>query len=421
LGTASAALIIEMSIAPLSQHLGARSTKKIVTRLAIVSSHPIQYNAPVFRSLATTCDIDLHVFFSWRGTAEQQDVEFGRTIRWDIPLTEGYAHSFVANASGRPGSHHFMGLRNPMMCREIAAFRPDAILVYGWSSFTHLSVLRYFHGKVPLLFRGDSTLLSRDRLWKAPFRRSWLTWVFSHVDRALYVGQRNREYFDAHGVPEVRLSWAPHSIDYERFASGASDLQGKANAERASYGIPSNATVFTFAGKFVPRKEPALLLEAFRKMTRKVGSHAVHLVMVGTGPLEWELRKIAADLHTVHFVGFKNQSEMPAAYRLGDVFVLPSSRETWGLSVNEAMACGRPVIVSDRVGCAVDLAADPRFSSVFASGSQAELLNVLTAWSKPREDLLKAGQLAQQCISAWSTEAAAKAIAGAVMLEVRRA
>lgn len=390
---------------------------KPITRLAIVSSHPIQYNAPVFRALAARGDLDVQVFFSWKGTEEQPDMEFGRKITWDLPLTDGYAHRFVPNVSRRPGTHHFMGLHNPGMCRDIEAFQPDAILVYGWSSITHLSVLRHFHGKVPVLFRGDSTLLSRDSRWKAFLRRPLLTWVYRHIDRGLYVGRRNREYFLAHGVPEQRLSWAPHSVDNERFA-GASDLQAEAGRERAALDIPADSTVFLFAGKFVARKEAALLIDAFREMSRSVKGEAAQLVMVGTGPLEHDLRNRAADLCTVHFVGFRNQSKMPVAYRMGDVFVLPSSRETWGLAVNEAMACGRPVIVSDRVGCAPDLTTDPRFSSVFESGNQADLVNALAAWSMPRKTVLEAGRLAQQFISAWSTGAAAQAIAEAVMSEV---
>ena len=164
-------------------------------RLAIVSTHPIQYNAPVFRALAAREDLDVKVFFGWQGTASQLDVEFGRAVTWDIPLTEGYDHTFVENVSRQPGTHRFMGLRNPDMVAQIESFEPDALLVYGWSNWTHLSVMRHFKGRVPIFFRGDSTLMSSDRRWKALLRRRVLTWVYRHVDHAIYVGQRNRDYF----------------------------------------------------------------------------------------------------------------------------------------------------------------------------------------------------------------------------------
>lgn len=392
-----------------------------MTRLAIVSSHPIQYNAPVFRALAARDDLDVKVFFSWRGTQDRPDKEFGRRISWDIPLTDGYPHVFVPNASRDPGTHHFMGLRNPTMCKEIEAYDPDVLLVYGWSSWTHLSVLRRFKGRIPIVFRGDSTLISSDRRWKAIMRKPVLTWVYRHIDGALYVGERNRDYFLAHGVPGERLSWAPHSIENARFDASACERQAQADAQRSALGIPRDATVFLFAGKLVPHKRPEPLVESFLRLAPEAGAPAPHLAIVGSGPLEAELRRLAVGNKRIHFVGFKNQSEMPIAYRLGDVFVLPSSRETWGLAVNEAMACARPVIVSDMVGCAPDLAVDPRFSFIFDVESASGLDEALLHWSKPRQQVLEAGQLAKDFIAAFSNEVAAGAIAEGVFLELRSA
>jgi glycosyltransferase involved in cell wall biosynthesis len=389
-------------------------------RLAIVSSHPIQYNAPVFRALAARGDLDVHVFFSWQGTQLQPDVDFGHVITWDIPLTEGYGHSFVKNVARRPGTQHFMGLHNPGMCRAIAEFRPDAVLVYGWSSWTHLSVLRHFHTRVPVFFRGDSTLLSSDRWWKARFRKHVLAWVYRHIDRALYVGRRNREYFLAHGVPETKLSWAPHSVDNDRFSGEDAALQAEAEDMRAALGIPQPSLAFLFAGKLVPRKQPGLLISSFRSLLEKRADILPQLLLVGTGPLETELRAQSEGLNNVHFLGFKNQSKMPATYRMGDVFVLPSSRETWGLAVNEAMACGRPVIVSHRVGCAPDLAGDVRWSTTFQSTDGASLNDALEQWCQNRGRARAAGVLARQAIARWSTLDAAARIAEAVVAEVTR-
>jgi glycosyltransferase involved in cell wall biosynthesis len=390
-------------------------------RLAIVSSHPIQYNAPVFRALAAYDDLTVHVFFGWRGTENQVDVEFGRRIAWDIPLTDGYEYTLVENVASNPGTHHFMGLRNPEMCEAIADFQPDALLVYGWSSWTHLEVLRRFHNRIPVLFRGDSTLLSSDKWWKAALRKQGLTWVYRHIDRALYVGRRNREYFGTFGVPPSKLTWAPHSIDFDRFSGGDNlPLHAEAEAARASLGISPKSITYLFAGKLVPRKEPEALIASFLGLLRSRSAPKPHLLVVGTGPLEAELRASVAGIGNVHFLGFRNQSEMPMAYRMGDVFVLPSSRETWGLAVNEAMACGRVVIVSDRVGCAPDLACDPRFSSIFSSSDPKGLTSAMASWARPRSEVLAAGQLARAFISSWSTEAAASAIHKAILMELRR-
>jgi glycosyltransferase involved in cell wall biosynthesis len=163
----------------------------------------------------------------------------------------------------------------------------------------------------------------------------------------------------------------------------------------------------------VPRKQPLKLIESFQKLAMDDLKAPSHLVLVGTGPLEQELRNMANGQQNIHFVGFKNQSEMPICYRIGDVLVLPSSRETWGLAVNEAMASGRPVIVSDKVGCAPDLVAGTPYGTVFSSNEPAALTNALKQWCVERPTALAAGALAAEAIMRWSPQAAAKAIADA--------
>ena len=141
-------------------------------RLAIVTTHPIQYNAPLFRALAGRDGIEIRVFYSWEGTARQDDPEFGRTISWDIPLLDGYDWEMIPNRARDPGTHHFRGLDNPGMIPAIAAWGAGAVLVYGWAWKTHLGVMRHFKGRIPVLLRGDSTLLSATGpVWKRWLRR----------------------------------------------------------------------------------------------------------------------------------------------------------------------------------------------------------------------------------------------------------
>ncbi|MEO7684103.1 MAG: glycosyltransferase, partial [Gemmatimonadaceae bacterium] len=193
----------------------------MTARLGIVSSHPIQYNAPAFRALAANPDLDVHVFYGWEGPGSTIDPEFGRAVEWDIPLLDGYSHTFVPNVARDPGSHRFRGIDNPTLVGQIRAWHPDVLLIYGWAFASHLRVLRTFHGKVPILFRGDSTLLDERSLWRSAARRALLRWVYAHVDTALYTGQLNRAYFRAHGIRDDQLVWAPHAIDNDRFASAA--------------------------------------------------------------------------------------------------------------------------------------------------------------------------------------------------------
>lgn len=380
----------------------------MMTRLAVVSTHPIQYNAPLFRRLAHESGLELRVLYSWEGTAKQPDPGFGRAITWDIPLLDGYEYEFVANRSSDPGTHHFGGLNNPQMIPRIEAFKPDVVMVYGWAWRTHLAVLRHFKGRVPVFLRGDSTLLSgTGPIWKRWLRKPALRWIYSHVDVALSPGTRNREYLAAAGVGPKRIAFMPHSVDIEKFADES--LQPGAEAERAKLGIAADEIVIGFAGKFVPGKQCGLLIDAFRMARERTGK-PMHLLLIGEGPLRGELEAKAAADADIHFLGFRNQQGMPTAYRMADVIALPSTFESWGLSLNEAMASGRPVIASDRVGAAPDLVEGKPYGRVFTSGDMSDLATKLTDLPHDRRALSRLGAMARQDARVHSFDSAAASL-----------
>ena len=342
-----------------------------IKKLAIVTTHPIQYNAPLFRLLTERNRIAPKVFYTWGKTSIENkfDPGFGKQIQWDIPLLDGYDYEFLENVSTEKGSHHFKGIINPDIITRIDAFEPDAILVFGWSFQSHLKLLRHYHKKIPILFRGDSTLLDPISSLKAGVRRLFLKWVYGHIDYALYVGKNNRAYFKWMGLKDGQLNYAPHAIDNKRF-SAESDTDAIKEPGRGGLGIGTDEIVFLFAGKLEEKKDVISLLRAFTKSPL-----GTRLVIVGNGPLESPLKEAFEKLPSVHFMDFHNQSQMPSIYRLADVFVLPSKGpgETWGLAVNEAMASGLAVIVSDRCGCAADLVEDGKNGYTFKSEDISDL------------------------------------------------
>jgi glycosyltransferase involved in cell wall biosynthesis len=374
-------------------------------KLAILNTHPIQYYSPYYRRLAEREELDIHVFYSWRGSVDEAyDPGFEQDVSWDIPLLDGYDYTFLENPASDPGTHHFRGIVAPDLTDTIERWGPDAILIFGWNYQAHLRALRYFHGRIPVLFRGDSTLL--DDSWgpKTWMRRLWLRWVYRHVDVALYVGQNNRSYFKAHGVREEELIWVPHAVENERFAE-SDEANQEASEWKQKLGISSDDSVVLFAGKFEEKKAPDTLLDAFLRPERS----NVHLVMAGSGPLETKLRGRAEENPRVHFLGFQNQSQMPVVYRLGDLFVLPSRGpgETWGLAVNEAMACGRPVVVTEKVGCAPDLV-DKTNGATVSPDDTEELSDTLETLLRDEERLVQMGRQSRERITRWTIETAAK-------------
>jgi glycosyltransferase involved in cell wall biosynthesis len=333
------------------------------TRLAMIVSHPIQYYVPLYRRLLQREHLELKVFFTWHANPSQYDPGFRRDVSWDIPLTSGYDYEVLSNVARHPGSDHFWGIRNPELVRRILNWKPDAVHITGYAYASHLNAMRTFCRKgVPVLFRGDSHLLNRKSGLRSSLRRRVLNQIYKWPSLCLYVGKHNHDYFRDAGVPESRLTYCPHSIEVKRFAEPNQELEKKAEDWRRKLDIPEETRTLLFAAKFQWEKRPIELMKAVSQMNDVV------LIMVGNGEFESDVKAFAAKSpQRFRIVPFQNQSLMPVVYRLGDVFVLPSISETWGLGVVEALACGRRVLISDRVGCAPDVVTSNEIGSVFKS------------------------------------------------------
>ncbi len=322
-------------------------------KLAVIITHPIQYYSPLFVKLAKNSSIQLKVFYTLPQAKEQfYDIEFQKVIKWDIDLLDGYDYEFVKNISPAPSSKKFFGTINPSLINKIKKWKAEAILVIGWKHYSFLRAMMYFKGKIPVLFRGDSHLLDSVNNFRFRLKKKFLSWVYSFVDYALYVGKANKEYFKEFGLQEKQLIFAPHAIDNERFYDKNGEYEQKAREWREQLGFNDEDIVFLFAGKFIEKKNPVFLVENFLK----IDNPNFKLLLVGNGPLENELKEMAKADKRIRFLPFQNQSVMPVVYRLGDVFLLPSIyNETWGLAINEAMASGRAVLASNKVGASLDL------------------------------------------------------------------
>jgi glycosyltransferase involved in cell wall biosynthesis len=382
-------------------------------RLAIVTSHPIQYNAPWFRLLSERNKISIKVFYTL-GTFEKEalkDPGFGRTIKWDIPLLEGYEFENVKNISVAPGTRNYSGIVNPELVSTIEKWRPSALLVFGWNFNSHLKCIRHFSKKMPVFFRGDSTLLNEGKGIRKYIRRTVLKWVYRNVDIAFYVGQRNKDYFLRNGLQKSQLVLAAHAIDNDRFMQPEAMYNDQAKEWLQSLGIPNDHFVVLYAGKFEAVKNVSLLLKA----ARLLNNVHINFILAGNGPLEADLKAMAGS--NVHFLDFQNQQKMPVLYRLADVYVLPSLSETWGLGVNEAMACSRAVLVSDQCGCAADLVNENCNGYIFKSENAEDLVEKLTLLYNEKGRIRDMGRQSLNIIRNFSFEKIAVSIEQVMLKE----
>lgn len=377
-------------------------------RLAVVSSHPIQYYAPLFRELAR--QIDVHVFFAHRATPQQQaDAGFGTPFDWDLDLTEGYSHSFLTNVSRNPGTGHFGGCDTPEIGKRLREYRPDALLVFGWHLKSAIQATVAAKAmRTPVIVRGDSQL-STPRSWlKRTVKRAAYPLFLRLFDAALTVGARSRDYYRHYGYPENCLFNSPHCVDTSWFAARATPESARDLRQRLN--VSQGIKLLLFAGKFVSFKRPLDVVETGARL--RAQGLPVELLFAGSGVLGPAIAARATALQVpLHDLGFQNQTAMPAAYAAADLLMLPSDgAETWGLVSNEALACGTPILVSDACGCAEDLAGDAsagrrfRLGDIDAAATDAAML--LTAPPSAGAIAAKSGQ--------FSVEAAVSGVIEAV-------
>jgi glycosyltransferase involved in cell wall biosynthesis len=343
-------------------------------RVAVVASHPIQYYAPIFRELARR--LDLKVFFAHRATQDDQaKAGFAVKFDWDIDLLSGYDHVFMHNVAKRPGLARFSGCDTPEIGMRLAEERFDAVLVQGWYRKSFLQTV--FAAKrlgLPVLARGDSHIMTPRSNLKRSAKAIIYPPFLRLFDAALYVGKRSKDYWIHYNYPTARLFFSPHCVDTEWFSSRATANSRQKLRNRLR--IAPNAIVVLFAGKLLPFKRPLDIVAAAALM-RSLG-HETLVLVAGAGPAEPEMKIAAQKLGiSTHFLGFCNQTEMPEVYAASDVLVLPSEHETWGLVANEALACGRPIVLADTVGAAPDLAMDNVAGRVFPLGNIPALAKAL--------------------------------------------
>lgn len=362
--------------------------------LAIITSHPIQYQAPLWRELALA-GMKFEVWFlTPHAVTASYDREFGQTFAWDLNLLEGYPYRFLPVAD-EWRLDRFRGVR--LRTRWVDEFRTrdvTHIWVEGWRFLEFWLAVRAAHSLgLGISLRGETPDFVPEsglrRVWKRPLLR----WLFHRVDHFLCIGSANRRFYLQYGVATDRLASAPYCIDNARFASAAAELRPRQAELRARWGIAPNAYVALFCGKLIAKKRPLDLVQAAR-LEPTLAGRAVHLLFAGDGELAPALRQTLAepDAPRGTLTGFLNQSEITGAFAAADCLVLPSDYgETWGLVVNEALASGLPVIVSDRCGCAEDLGAPLGPAHVFPCGDTAALARsmVQVANKPPSSTLLR--------------------------------
>ena len=372
-------------------------------RVAIIASHVIQYQDPFFRLLAADPDIDLTVLYlSDAGAQSYRDEDMGTTLQWDVEVLIGYRHAFLRNLarnSNRGWTRHV----NPGIVQALLRGHYDMVIfMLGWGSISAvLGILTCRLGGIPFFLYGDSSFPPTEDSMRRRSRARLLRWLFRNTTGFMVSGALNAEYYRHYGADSNHFFLLPWAVDNERFEKASRFASGERERMRESLGIRPDQIVFVFSAKLIARKDPITLLHAYEQMPDR--DQAV-VLFLGDGVLREPLEAYAQEheLAGAHFTGFVNQSELPKYYGISDVLVLPSTYEPRGAVINEAMACGLPVVVTDRCGSIGDIVLEGENAFIYPAGDEVALAGFMDRLTADAELRARMGRRSREIIDTWT-------------------
>lgn len=312
--------------------------------LTFLVERPTQFEAPFYRFAARDPRHELRVLYTGADVAAPVfDHELGKPVSWGIDLLGGYP-SETCPANGAEA----------WLADRLRPERCDLLIVNGYTQpLYRLGARMAKRAGVKTALRLDSVL------WDASWTRNLAKRVLFDFymkrtyDLFLGVGSLTLDYLRAFGVPRERTGLFPYAVDVETFRDRSRLTAEERLAWRQRLGVPAEARVILGLAKFNGREAPWDLLRAFAR----IEDPGVWLVLAGDGPARPALEGFARDrgLSRVRFPGYIAYPDLPALYAASDLFVHPAHEERWGVSVQEALACGLPVVASSRVGAGYDL------------------------------------------------------------------
>lgn len=372
----------------------------MIFKLGIFVSHPIQYKTPLYQRLNNQEDIRVEVLFGSKRGIGEGNLGFEKESRsWDVPLLEGYDYEFLPNFTFI--DEGFFSLNNPTVYKYISQ-EWDAILLHAgyWALSSVFVLVTSNITGIPILLHGAGT--ERDRHWlKKLIKKKYLQTFLRGTDIIFADSTENCEHYRTYGGDNLNIKFMPAAVDNKRFRDAREQLtESDIRDICGELEIPETHNVILFVGKLIKRKRPMDLLAAFET----IDDSDITLLFVGDGDKRETLESHVEEnnIENVRFAGFRNQSELPKFYELGDLFVLPSMYDPSPKVLNEAMNFELPLIVSDAVGTAVDLVRDN--GRTYPVGDRQVLTESLEWAMKSEQELNRMGEKSYEIVDDWSFE-----------------
>jgi glycosyltransferase involved in cell wall biosynthesis len=302
------------------------------------------------------------------------------------------------------------GARLAALNRALEETKPQVLAVPGWSGWHAFAAVDWCLAKgVPVVLMSESTATDEPRTaWKESVKRRYVRLCST----ALVGGERHAQYLIQLGMPAERIFDGYDVVDNRYFADASKRIRAIASDWRRQLALP--AKYFLASARFIEKKNLATLLRAYAKYRTAITTESTSkdqawdLVLLGDGPLQGSLLSLREQLslvESVHLPGFRQYDELPVYYALAGAFIHASVVEPWGLVVNEALACGLPVLVSDRCGCTPTLVRDGRNGRAFDPYNADAIANCLLDMTRSSaESRQEMGHRSQQVAAEFGTD-----------------
>jgi glycosyltransferase involved in cell wall biosynthesis len=359
-------------------------------RVAVVSPEPTPYRAPLFDRVAARPELDLTVIYAARTVAERT---------W---VVEPRHRAVFLRGVNVPGAARVLAHDYPVtpgIWSSLGAARPDCVIVSGWSTFAAQAAVVWCRlRRVPFLLLVESHDARPRAGWRRALTAAVVPAIVGRSAGALVTGTLARRSLVARGALPGRVRVFANTIDVEEWGERADRLAARRPELRQALGLGPDDVAALCVARLSPEKGHQTLVRA----VAATGDARAVLVLAGDGPERARLERLARELGVrCLFAGDVPHDRVVEAYCAADLFVLLSERETWGVVVNEAAACGLPLVLSDRVGAAFDLLREGENGFIVPAGDVAATARALRRLVEDRDSRLAAGARSRELVRGW--------------------
>jgi glycosyltransferase involved in cell wall biosynthesis len=371
------------------------------TRIGFVSSHPIQYLAPLYQAVNRTADLEaVPIYLTDFSLRNAVDPLFGTKVVWDVDLSVGTNPLFVPGFETREPCAYSLRDSAPGIWSVVRRAGLDALVIHGHSILAnHFASFAARSRSIPVFYQCDAPLAKAQG---SLTRRALLRAYYATLSGFLASSTSNRAYYRMLDVPDRKIHHFPFAVDNDRFIKAAALSAGRRALIRQAIGLRDGVPAIVTASKLVAQKRVFDLLDAACALRKEGLDFDVLLIVEGDQRASLERISASAAGPPFVFAGFRNQSEMPVLFAASDIFALPAANENFGLVINEAMCAGLPVVVSSEVGAARDLVHDGENGRIFKAGDITGLSDALRDLLSDADLRQRMGTKSRTIIAGWS-------------------